>query len=370
MRLEIEREPLVTALGRLSPIAAGSKNLPILSNVYLRAGNSDQNDYVGLDATDLETYMKVLLTSCRVIEPGGVCLDAKKFFEIAKTMTGDQIILSTNANNRAEITCDKSSFNLNGLDGADFPPWIEDDESMSISIPKLTLTDAINKVAFAALTDDSRFNLNAVLWEVQEGSLRMIATDGHRMALTFEVALVLSDDMKLMVPRKSMGAIRKFIDKTASPIEIQVCKKHITIYTENSTLGCRLLDGDYPDYTKVIPTSPGQVAIIDRRTLLRSLALVRLMTRDGHKGVELALSNNTMTASASHPDLGTAQDSTPVDYDGPELNVIANVDYLIDGLNVIEAESVQLEYFKEGAPIIFRPVGEKNYLNLVMPMRK
>ena len=371
MKLEIDREPLVEALGRLAPIAAGSKTLPILSNVYLRAGNADTEDYVGLDTTDLETGMRVKLTECRVAEPGGVCLDAKKLFEISKAVTGEQITIITSENNRTEITCGFSTFKLNGLDGADFPPWPEDESSLSISIPKLTLANAINQVAFAASNDDSRFNLNAVMWEVLDGSMKFVATDGHRLALVFEVALVLNDDMKLMVPKKSMLAIRKFIEKTNNPIEVQICKKFIVISTDNSTLRCRLIDGDYPDYNRVIPSSSsGQVATIDRVGLLKSLGMVRLMTSDRNRGVELELKNNMLNINSKHPEMGTAQDSIPVQYEGAPLELLANVEYLIEGLNVIETEVVRLEYFKDGAPILFRPVGADNYYNLVMPMRK
>ena len=200
--------------------------------------------------------------------------------------------------------------------------------------------------------------------------MKFVATDGHRLALVFEVALVLNDDMKLMVPKKSMMAIRKFIDKTTNPVEVQIGKKHITISSDNSTLRCRLIDGDYPDYTKVIPSSAGQVATIDRVGLLRSLSMVRLMTSDRNRGVELVLGNDTLDISSKHPEMGTAQDSMPVQYEGPPLEILANVEYLIEGLNVIESEIVRLEYFKDGAPILFRPVGADNYFNLVMPMRK
>ena len=370
MKLEIDREPLVEALSRLAPIASTSKVMPILSNVYLRAGNAEQNDYLALDATDLETWMKIKLMSCRVVEPGGVCLDGKKIFDIAKAMTDDQIAIVTDDKNRAAITSGPSSFNLNGLSGQDFPQWIEDESSQTISVPKLTLLNAINQTMFAASSDDSRFNLGAVMWEVADGSMKFVATDGHRMAITSEVSLVLADDMKLMVPKKSMMAIKKFIDKTNNPVQIDVCKKHIIINADNATLGCRLIDGEYPDYNKVIPSSAGQVATVDRVGLSRSLSMVRLMTSDRNRGVVLSLGDNTITISAKHPDMGEAQDSMPIDYNGPQIELIANVEYLIEGLNVIETDNILLEYFKEGSPIMFRPVGVGNYFNLVMPMRK
>jgi DNA polymerase-3 subunit beta len=370
MKISIEREPFVDALGRMVPIAAGRSPLPILSNVYLRTVQDDAGGHVALDVSDLEVAMKIKLSSCEVTEPGGVCLDAKKLFEIAKAIPGGLIEVASNELSRTTISSGNSHFNLNGLSGDEFPRWDPGDGDMTITVPKLTLASAIQKTVFATAQDDSRFNLNAVLWEVKDGDMKFVATDGHRLGIVHKVALALADDIRMLVPRKAMLAIRKFIEKTDSPIDIQVSKKFIVITTDNSTLGCRLIDGDYPDYLKVIPSSAGQPVTTDRIALSKSLSMVRLMTSDRNRGVMMDIQPGRMVIRADHPDMGTAEDSLSVDYDGPPIELIANVEYLIDGLGVIETEQVKLEYFKEGAPVIFRPVGCIGDFNLVMPMRK
>ena len=367
MKISIEREPLVDALGRMVPIASNKSPLPILANVYLRAGNEG---HLTLDVSDLETGMRINLTSCQVIEPGGVCLDAKKLHEIAKAVSGEFISIESAENYRTTITAGASNFILPGLDGADFPVWDNGVSDMTITIPKLTLASAIQKTVFATSSDDSRFNLNATLWEVQDGSVKFVATDGHRLGIVYDVSLVLADDMRMLVPKKAMLAIRKFIERTETPVDIEVEKKFITISTGNSTLRCRLIDGDYPDYLKVMPSSPGQSVVIDRLAFLKSLNMVRLMTSDRNRGVTIEIQPGTMTMRSNHPELGTAEDVLSVDFDGAPIELIANVEYLIDGLGVIETEQVKMEYVKDGSPLILRPVDVNGYFNLVMPMRK
>lgn len=367
MKISIEREPLVDALGRMVPIASRRSPLPILANVCLRA---DNEDHLTLDVSDLETGMRINLTSCQVTEPGSICLDAKKLFEITKTMSGELVDITSNEQSRATITSGNSTFNLEGLDGKGFPIWDVGDSDLTITVPKLTLASAIQKTVFAASTDDSRFNLNATLWEIQDGSMKFVATDGHRLGIVYDVSLVLADDMRMLVPKKAMLAIRKFIERTETPVDIEVEKKFITISTGNSTLRCRLIDGDYPDYLKVMPSSPGQSVVIDRLAFLKSLNMVRLMTSDRNRGVTIEIQPGTMTMRSNHPELGTAEDVLSVDFDGAPIELIANVEYLIDGLGVIETEQVKMEYVKDGSPLILRPVDVNGYFNLVMPMRK
>ena len=370
MKLSIQREPLVEALSRLTPISSGSKMMPILGNIYLRATNQDSNDLLQLDACDLETAMRVWGTSCQIEEPGGVCLDAKKLFDIARAVSGAQIELSTNEKHRTLISCGSSAFELNGFDGDDFPVWPELTPDLTIAMPKGQLITAINQVMFAASNDDSRFNLNAVLVEVSDGALKMVATDGHRLAIATDLSVVLADNTKLLVPKKSMAAIRRFIEKVTGNVEIQVAQKHITISIEGSTLACRLIDGDFPDYNKVIPSTSGMVATIEKLSFKKSLEMVRLMTSDRNRGVVLNLGLDSLTVSANHPDLGTAQDSIVIDYKADPIEIIANVEYLIENLNAIETDQIEMEYVKEGSPVILRPKGTENYFNLVMPMRK
>ena len=366
MKISVDRQELVDALGRLAPIAAGKTPLPILSCVFMRAENTDS---IQLDTSDMETRLNITVP-CQVVETGGVCLDAKKFFDICKTISGDTIDILVGETKRTTVSSGPSIFTLNGLDGADFPGWNPEDADMTITLPKNELVSAINKTVFATSTDDSRFNLNAALWDVVDGSLKIVATDGHRLGIIKDVALVLADDRRMLVPRKAMLAIRKFVERTSSPVDIQITAKYVIISTDNATLGCRLIDGDYPDYNKVVPSSKGTCVVVDKNALLRALAICRLMTSDRNRGVALNIQPGKIVVTAQHPDLGAAEDQIQTEYEGAPIDFIANVEYLIEGLGVIESDKVEMEYIKDGAPVVFKPEDRDSYFNLVMPMRK
>lgn len=370
MKLQIKREPFVENLNRLVPLTTGKQVLPILSSVYLRCQNKDFEDHLMLDACDLKTYLKIVSTDCQVEEAGGICLDGKKLYEIAKNMTGADLVMEKVNTQRIKISSGASSFNLNGLDGADFPSWPADDSSATLSVPRESLALAIDRTIYACAKDESRFNLNSVLFEVIDKSIRLIATDGHRMAFADNVADVELDSAKLLIPRKSLVAIRKFIDKTQTPIDIEICSKHIRISAENASLGCRLLDGDYPDYNKVIPNSTGTVIAVNREALKKSLEMIRLMTTDRNKGINISIKGKELTTSAINPDLGSAQDTIEIEYGGADIDLIVNVEYVLENLTAVDDEYIQIEYHKDGAPLVMRPVDDMGYFNIVMPMRK
>jgi DNA polymerase-3 subunit beta len=366
MKISVNRQELVDALAWLSPITAGKTPLPILSCISIRA---DKSDCIQLDASDLETRMNITVP-CQVTETGGVCLDGKKIFDICKTISGDMVDILVGERKRTTVSSGPSIFTLHGLDDADYPAWNPEDADMTITLPKAELVSAINKTVFATSTDDSRFNLNAALWDVVDGSLKIVATDGHRLGIVKDVAMVLADDRRMLVPRKAMLAIRKFIEKTTSPVDVQVTAKFVVISTNNATLGCRIIDGDYPDYNKVIPSSKGISVVVDRNALSRSLAICRLMTSDRNRGVTLHIQPGKIVVTAQHPDLGDAEDQIQTDYEGIPIDFIANVEYLMEGLGTIESEKIEMEYIKDGSPVIFKPEDRDSYFNLVMPMRK
>lgn len=373
MKFTVDRELFVEALGRLAPIAGGSKVLPILNNVRIDilGGDDTDADHLRLVATDLETGLKITIPQMgQIMEPGSVCLDAKKLFEISKSISGPVIGVDIGDRLHTTISAGNSSFTLNGLDVADFPVWSATNADITITVPRDILAYAIDGVMFAASRDESRFNLNGVLWNVEGGSLKFVATDGHRLAMANEITTVMANDTKLIVPKKSMSAIRKFIDRTANPIDISVGPKSIELNSDNSTLLCRLLDGEYPHYQKVIPADSGVTIGVERSMIKRSLDMVRLMTSDRNRGVTLVVGKGEMTISVTTPDMGSARDTIAVEYDGDPIDLIANVEYLIDGLSALGSEKITIEYFRDGSPIILRPMGAANYFNLVMPMRK
>lgn len=369
MKLEIDRTTITDALSKLAPIAVGNKVMPVLSNVRIKC----TRDLLRLEATDLEIGLAIEIANHRCAEDGEILVDGKRLYDTCKAMTGDMMAFSSDHGNyRLTLESGASSFVLLGSDPADFPVWPTDSPMFAMDMAAGILCGAIDSISFAASRDESRFNLNGVLWEVRNSKLRLVATDGHRLAFGDDIADVISEDRMLIVPRKGMDFIRKFIGKSAGSVTVDVSPKYIAIALPGGELRCRLIDGEYPNYEKVIPQdSPTSVLHCSKDSLRKSCELARLMTSDRNRGVNVDADQASLRVSMTNPDIGSAEDVIDADCNGNPFGFIANVEYLLDALGALATGDITLSYYKEGSPVIFRCANVKeNYLNLVMPMRK
>lgn len=227
----------------------------------------------------------------------------------------------------------------------------------------------VDKTMFASSSDDSRFNLNGVLFEQSEQTIRLVATDGHRLALIDE-SLGISLESRVLVPRKGLQELRRILENVKGEISLGFDQKNLFIFGDRFTMTVRLIEGDYPEYRKVIPEASDSISKASRTGLLQLLKRVAVLTSDRNKGITVRLVPGTLEMTAVHPDLGTAHDEIDVEYDGEERVVIINAAYLMEALAAIDSDEVLFEFSKEKSPIIIRPDPPKNYFNLVMPMRR
>lgn len=369
MKFNIERQTFIDSISRLIPIAAQSKTLPILSTVLLKCDGSS----LTADVSDLESWMRADIDhaywECSAI--GALCVDAKRLYDICKGITGEVVDFETQGS-RLKISSGASSFLVNFSDSADFPVRPEVQPDMVVSLSRDALCTAIDRTIFATSKDDSRFNLNGALFEISDNSLRMVATDGHRLSYLDNLVDVFADDNKFLLPRRGLSALKKFIDRGPASVTLEVGKKDIRVSTDSGYIGVRLIDGDYPDYRKVIPDStPSSSIRINRDAFKRSCEMMRLMTSDRNRGVTISARGNSLIFEVSHPDLGSAENIIELEDSVSELTIIVNVDYLMDAVSVLASDEIRLSYFKEGAPVLFHEInGSNDYFNLVMPMRK
>lgn len=364
MQFEMDKDTLVEGLSKLVPITEKKSPLPILSHVLMELDGSN----ITLTATDLEVGLKTSL-DCNVVEPGKITVPARKFFEIVKELRSGPIVVTSNERYRLNIVSGPSSFDLAGMDSADFPVWSDHSSIETSETNTETLIRMMDKTLFAASNDESRFNLNGVLFERENNKTKLVSTDGHRLAV-IETDLLLPDETRFIAPKKGLVELKRFLENMKQKVSFGFEKKNLIVKTERAMMTVRLIDGDYPDYNKVIPQTEGHKAFIDRNSFIQSLKRVGILTYDRSRGININLSEDELKLSVSNPDLGSAEDSITIDYKGDEVKIIINVLYLIDALNVISSEKVSVEYHKEGAPIIIKPCPEQDYFNIVMPMRK
>jgi DNA polymerase-3 subunit beta len=227
-------------------------------------------------------------------------------------------------------------------------------------------------VIFAGSNDDSRYNLNSILFEVADGKLRLVATDGHRLSQLDTGIEVKSEDKKYIVPKKSAMAIMNFLKGKEGNILILLTPKNIYLDTPNATIRSRLVEGEYPDYTKVVPLGSFEPILVVLDDLKSSAGICNLMTSDRNRGVNIVVGAGSLDMSATHPDWGTAQNTIDVEYIGERVECILNGAYLTDALSAFAVDKILLEYRNKDAPVIFRSIQPTptNYFSLIMPMRR
>jgi len=365
MIFEIDRDLLTEGMSKIVSITERRSPLPILTHTLIEIKDS----FLYMTATDLEVGIKVRYT-CSNSSDGLATLPARKFLEIVKELTPGLVKVELEERFRVKITSGRSSFNLAGMDPADFPAWSNPEvvETSEISCEKLL--HMLEKTLFASSNDDSRFNLNGILIEKIENKTRFVATDGHRLALIDEeinIPLV----SKVIVPKKGLMELKRLLEGQRDNAEIGFESKNLFVKTEKGIMTIRLIEGDYPDYTRVLPGEKTRTIISKRNLLLQSLKRMSILTSDRNKGVNIKITKNQIEFSVNHPDLGAASDTMELDYSGEEeIELIINVSYFIEAISNLDSETITIEYFKEGAPLKFTTGKDLNYFSIVMPMRR
>ncbi|MDQ7781583.1 MAG: DNA polymerase III subunit beta [Desulfomonilaceae bacterium] len=365
MLFQIDRDSFLDGLTKTVPISEKRTPLPILSHILM---NVDESHLV-LTATDLEVGLKIT-SEAAVQEPGMLAVPSKKLYEIVRELLPGQVTVKSTETQRILIESGESVFELAGMDATDYPAWTTGKEVETAQVQASRLLYMIDKTMFAASTDDSRFNLNGILFEKEgEEHIKLVATDGHRLAL-IHGELGIRPVSNVIVPRKGLAELKRLLESLKGEISLGFEEKNLFVSTDRLMMTVRLIDGDFPDYRKVIPEPSDTIVRVPHSQFTHTLRRVAILTSDRNKGVNIKVSSGKMELKTTHPDLGTARDVMDVEYSGEEFLVIVNAAYLIEAVGVIDTDSVSIEFREEGAPVILRPIPSKDYFNLVMPMRK
>jgi DNA polymerase III subunit beta len=365
MIFSIEKEIFLDGLSKAVPITERKSSLPILSHLLMEA--ADQ--HLIITATDLAVGLRM---SCNYTmqELGVVAIPGKKLLEIVKELPTGKISFQLTENGRVQIASGNSVFDLAAMDASDYPAWSSFDEIKTAQIHADRLLYMVDKTLFASSNDESRFNLNAVLFEQDEEKIKLVATDGHRLAMIDEDLGMALPLKKVVVPKRSLLELKRMLENVKEEIALGFDPKNMIVSTDRFMMTVRLTEGDYPDYTKVIPPASEKKMKADRLRFIQTVRRVAILTSERNRGITLTVRPGEMELTAVHPDLGTAKDVIDVEYEGQEFSLIVNVSYLMESLTAVDSEMVMFEFHEEGEPIIVTPEPPKNYFNLVMPMRK
>ncbi|HZF13453.1 MAG TPA: DNA polymerase III subunit beta [Thermoanaerobaculia bacterium] len=364
MEIRLNRGEFLTELNPMQGIVERKTTIPVLSHILLTA----RKDRLNLAATDLD----VSLTSwCEsdIKEEGAIAVQAKKFLEIIRAVNAEEVLLVQEEPRVLSIRAGKSRFKIHGLAAEDFPSLPAVDEKRAVAIPFQDFRKMIAKVLFAVSAEESRFQLNGALLKLKTGSLEMVATDGHRLALVEDNLETSIEEDSVLVPRKALQELQRI--EGEGNLSYRRGEHHLSFQLGRRELICRILEGTFPDYERVIAKDNDKKILFDRKPLSEAVQRVALLTGDRARAVKLQFGSDQMVISAANPDLGEAIEEVPCAYDGPEFRLGINPDYLSQFLSAVDTERVRLELKDENTQCVGWPVdgADERYLCVIMPMR-
>jgi len=292
---------------------------------------------------------------------------------VRKLPDGAQVELNLGDDNRLQVKAGRSNFNLAGLPKEDFPVMSEGDMPHKFTLSSSDLKKLVDKTRFAISTEETRYYLNGIyLHVIEDGKdqLRAVSTDGHRMARVEIPAPKGAKGMAgVIVPRKTVGELRKLIEEFDGDVEIQLSDTKIKFSFDSTVLTSKLIDGTFPDYKRVIPTANEKKLSVDGHSLAEAVDRVSTISTERTRSVKLALGKNSIVLSVNSPESGTATEEVSVSYGAEPMEIGFNARYLLDILHQIEGDEVKLELADSASPTLIRDSGDNDSLYVLMPMR-
>ena len=374
MKATIERATLLRCLSHVQSVVERRNTIPILSNVLIDA---DVGGSVRVMATDLDLQVVETMSASSVDQPGAITVSAHLLFDIARKLPeGSQVSLTTN-DNRLEVKAGRSNFKLPTLPRDDFPVIVEGDLPTSFEIPARLLAELIDRTRFAISTEETRYYLNGIFLHVtdeDEPLLKAAATDGHRLArFTLPRPEGAAGMPDVIVPRKAVGELRKLLEEALDSnvlIDLSASKIRFTLGGEGGVvLTSKLIDGTFPDYSRVIPTANDKLLKVDPKLFRSGVDRVATIATEKTRAVKIGLDGDRVTLSVTSPDNGTATEELAAEYRAEGMEIGFNANYLKDILDQVDAETVELHLADAGAPTLIRENEASRALYVLMPMR-
>ena len=374
MKATIERATLLRCLSHVQSVVERRNTIPILSNVLIDA---DAGGGVKVMATDLDLQVVETMTAASVEGAGAITVSAHLLFDIARKLPdGSQVSLET-ADNRMVVKAGRSRFQLPTLPRDDFPVIVEGELPTSFELPARELAEMIDRTRFAISTEETRYYLNGIFLHVSDEArpvLKAAATDGHRLArYTIDRPEGAAGMPDVIVPRKAVGELRKLLEEALDSnvqIDLSASKIRFALGGEGGVvLTSKLIDGTFPDYSRVIPTGNDKLLRLDPKAFFQGVDRVATIATEKTRAVKMGLDEDKVTLSVTSPDNGTAAEEIAAEYKSEGFEIGFNANYLKDILGQIDSDTVELHLADAGAPTLIRRDENSPALYVLMPMR-
>ncbi len=364
MKFIISRDALLKPLNLVAGVVERRQTLPVLSNVLL----SLEGNQLSLTGTDLEVELIGRVEVSSSMSEGEITVPARKLVDICKSLPdGVDIEFSVEAG-KATVKAGRSRFTLVTLPASEFPSVEESAGELALELPQPVLKRLIERTGFAMAQQDVRYYLNGMLLELKNGRLRMVATDGHRLALCTAPETISAGDASVIIPRKGVLELVRLLEGDES-LRLVIGTNHIRAANKQFTFTSKLVDGKFPEYERVLPKSPDKSVIGERLVLKQAFARTAILSNEKYRGVRLRLSNDTLEMTANNPEQEQAEEVVSVEYQGDDLEVGFNVSYLLDVLSVLDGNQVRISLADSASSALLEEAESGDSLYVVMPMR-
>lgn len=364
MKFQATRETLLRPVQAVMGVVERRQTMPILSNVLLTAEGGE----LKVTGTDLEVEL-VSSIPLDAAEDGDVTVPGRKLLDILKALPDDAQLEVSLDKERLVIRSGKSRFTLSTLPAAEFPVIEDINAQRRFDVPQGTLKTLIERTAFSMAQQDVRYYLNGLLLELRGGTLRAVATDGHRLAL-YDVPAETGDGaLQVIVPRKGVLELQRLLADVEDAVTLELGSNHVRLAFGGLRFTSKLIDGRFPDYERVIPQGGDKEVVADRQSLREALGRTAILSNEKYRGIRLTLSPGVLALQAHNPEQEEAEEELELDYNGGELEIGFNVTYLLDALGAIHGETVKLALSDSNSSCLMEEPGNPNARYVVMPMR-
>ena len=366
MHFVISREAFLKPLQLVSGVVERRQTLPVLSNVLLDLKGSE----LSLTGTDLEVELVGRVTVDQTHKSGAVTIPARKLLDICKSLSDDAIIDLSLVDNKVTLKSGRSKFTLTTLPASEFPGVDEEPDTFSITMAQSKLRELLDSTSFAMAQQDVRYYLNGMLFEVAGDYLRVVATDGHRLAMeTLGMINPITEPQQLILPRKGIMEMARLLTDDSGEISLTFGQNHIRASVPAFTFTSKLVDGKFPDYNRVLPKGGNKVLLGNCQELRQAFARASILSNEKYRGVRVLLSNGELKILANNPEQEEAEEIVSVEYEGDSLEIGFNVSYLIDVLSTLSSKRARITLSDPNSSALLEAEEGSDAVYVVMPMR-
>jgi len=364
MKFSASRETILKPLHAVIGVVERRQTMPILSNILLTVSDNK----LTMTATDLEVEL------CAKVEvdvgsAGEITVPGRKLHDIFRALPDNVQVDFTLSGDRVTVKAGRSRFTLSTLRAADFPMVDEVAVQQTLRLARQELRHLLEQTQFSMAQQDVRYYLNGLLFETEGKTLRLVATDGHRLALAeLEMAEPAQRNEQIIVPRKGVLELQRLLDGDGE-VELTLGVNHVRAQIDSIRFTSKLIDGKFPDYGRVVPAEPANIVKVDRNLLRHALQRAAILSNEKYRGVRLALAENNVTIQANNPEQEEAEESVEVEYSGETMEIGFNVTYLLDALSAVSADQVEVGLGDTNSSCLIRAPGNVSSKFVVMPMR-